>query len=97
MQVSEAARLVVTPDGKKRLEVGGRALFELNAIGAIIWEKLTAKLSSDEIARGLAATFNVAEDRAAGDVADFIELLKEYLLIDDDPDLPAVDPRRRSV
>src|SRR5438094_3796189 len=84
MQVAEVAQLTDTADGRAILEVAGQPVFELNRVAASIWNKLTARLSIQEIIGQIAVEFEVPEERAAKDVTRFIETLKDRLLIYDD-------------
>jgi len=84
MKVSGVARLVSSPDGKARLEVAGRPMFELNSVATTIWEHLQAGLSTQEIISKLVAQFDVSEQRAAHDVTKFVKLLTHHLLVFDD-------------
>ena len=84
MQVSGVARLVFKSDGKAILEVAGRPMFGLNPVAVIIWEKLAAGISTQEIITQLVARFDIPEKQAACDVTDLIELLRRHLLIYDD-------------
>ena len=87
MKMSGVAHLVSRPDGKARLEVAGRPMFELNSVAAIIWKQLAAGLSSQEIIGQLVARFDVSEQRAANDVTQFVNFFTEHLLLFDDADL----------
>ncbi len=87
MQVSGVARLVSKADGKAILEVAGRPIFELNQVAGIIWEKLAAGFSTQEIVAQIVARFNVPEKQVADDVSDCIELLKQHLLVYDETEL----------
>jgi Coenzyme PQQ synthesis protein D (PqqD) len=89
MQVSGVAILVPQIEGKARLDVVGRPMFELNAAAAIIWENLALGLSTQEIIGLLVARFSIPEERAANDVITFIELLKQHLLVFDDTESTA--------
>ncbi len=89
MKVSGAALLVSQPGGKATLQVAGRPMFELNPVAALIWENLAVGLPIQEIIRQLASRFNIPEERAASDVAKFIELLAQHLLLVDDAQLTA--------
>jgi len=84
LQISGVARVVTMPDGKMILEVAGRPAFELNAIAASIWTKLTAGLSPKEIEHQLIADYGASEERIAQDVATFVKKLKHHLLVYDD-------------
>jgi len=87
MKVSGVAYLVSQPGGKATLEVAGRPMFELNPVAALIWESLAVGLPSQEIISQLARRFDIPEERAAGDVAKFITLLTQHLLLVDDAQL----------
>lgn len=84
MKVSGVALLVSTSDGKARLEVAGRPMFDLNPVATIIWEKLTVGLPTQEIISLLVAKFNISNERATNDVRNFIESLRNHLLVVDD-------------
>ena len=84
MQVSGIALLVLQSDGKAMLEVAGRPMFALNPVAATIWENLAAGLTIHEITGQVVARFNVPKERAADDVGNFIELLKQQFLVVDD-------------
>lgn len=84
IQVADVARLVGTADGRTILEVAGQAVFELNRVAVSIWNKLAARLSIQEVVSQIAVEFGAPEERVANDVAQFIELLKDRLLIYDD-------------
>jgi len=59
------------------------AIFTMNAVGTAIWARIDGKASVDDLARALAAEFDVAEAEASADVASFIELLAAKGLIED--------------
>jgi len=84
MQTAEVARLTTRSDGRAVLEVAGRAVFELNQVGARIWTKLSSGLSVQEINRQIAAEFGAPKERVESDVAKFVEVLKDRLLIYDE-------------
>ena len=84
MQPSGIALLVLQLDGKAILEVAGRPMFALNPVAATIWENLAAGLTTHEITGQVVARFNVPKERAADDVENFIELLKQHFLVVDD-------------
>ena len=87
MKVSTVVRAVPASNGKTRLEVAGRPSFELNPVAATIWAQLVEGLSTQEIINHLVGKFGVPEERISSDVVNFIEVLKEHLLISDDPEL----------
>ena len=84
MQVAEVAQLTDTADGRAILEVAGQPVFEMNRVAVSIWNKLVARVSIQEIISQIAVEFVAPEERVAKDVAQFIEVLKDRLLIYDD-------------
>jgi hypothetical protein len=87
MKASTVVRAVPASNGKTRLEVAGISSFELNPVATTIWAKLAEGLSTQEIIDHLVRKFGVPEERISSDVVNFIEVLKENLLICDDSDL----------
>jgi hypothetical protein len=87
MKVSTVVRAMPASDGKTRLEVAGSPSFEMNPVAATIWSKLAEGLSTQEIIDHLVGNFGVPEERISSDVVNFVEVLKENLLISDDPEL----------
>ena len=59
------------------------SIFTMNEIGTAIWTRIDGRNSVDELARGLAAEFDVAEAEAAADVAAFVEMLAAKGLVED--------------
>ena len=84
LQLAEVARLATTTDGRTILEVAGQPVFGMNLVAASIWTKLAAGLSIHEINSQIAKEFGVPEKRVASDIAKFIEVLKDRLLVYDD-------------
>ncbi len=84
MQLAEVARLATTTDGRTILEVAGQPVFGMNLVAVSIWTKLAAGLSIQEINGQIAKEFGVPEERVANDVAKFIDVLKDRLLVYDD-------------
>jgi len=87
MKASMVVRAVPASNGKTRLEVAGIPSFELNPVASTIWVKLAEGLSTQEIIDHLVRQFGVPEERVSSDVGNFIAILKEHLLISDDPEL----------
>jgi len=56
----------------------------MNPVAVSIWTKLAAGLSIQEINGQIVKEFGVPEERVARDVAEFIEVLKDRLLVYDD-------------
>lgn len=86
MMISGLANLVSKSDDKAALEVAGRPVFELNSVAVIIWEHLAAGIQTEEIVSQLVERFHIPEKQAANDVTNFLELLREHLLVLDDVD-----------
>ena len=84
LQLAELARLSTTTDGRTILEVAGQPAFGINRVAVSIWTKLAAGLSIQEVNGQIAKEFGVPEERVATDVAKFIEVLKDRLLVYDD-------------
>ena len=59
------------------------AIYNLNAVGAFIWERLDGRASGDAIVDALTDTFAVSADQAGADYVEFIGRLR---------DLGAVEP-----
>jgi len=53
----------------------------LNKTGVVIWESIEAGLSEAQITAAVTEKFEVAPEVAAGDVAAFLQLLKEKGLL----------------
>jgi len=65
------------------LEVAGRPFFQLNAIGAAVWTKLSEGWSIHQIIQHLSTQFDAPQERITSDVNNFVLLLKRYLLVQD--------------
>jgi Coenzyme PQQ synthesis protein D (PqqD) len=69
------------PEETVLLDVDAGTAVRLNAAGAWIWEQLSEPHRVDELARGLAARFEIDEGRALGDVVAFArEMARRELL-----------------
>jgi hypothetical protein len=51
------------------------SIFNLNAVGALIWEKLDGKNSGQDVVEAIVERFEVTAARAAADYAEFVEKL----------------------
>jgi len=89
MRASTVVRAVPASNGKSRLEVAGIPSFELNPVATTIWAKVVEGLSAQEIIHEIEGKFGVPEERISSDVVNFIEVLKENLLVSDDPESPS--------
>ena len=56
-------------------------VYALNTVAEFIWEHLNGERSVAELARMVAAEFDVAPERAESDVAEFSELLSRHGLL----------------
>lgn len=69
------------PEETVLLDVEAGTAVRLNSAGAWIWEQLSEPRQVDELARGLAARFEIDEARALGDVVAFArEMARRELL-----------------
>ena len=72
---SPAVRASISPDGLVLLDVAAGAVFAANPVGARIWQLLDEQRTTPEIVRQLVRDYDVAADRAEGDVAAFVAAL----------------------
>lgn len=63
------------------LNLDSKAYARLNATGRWIWEQLETPQTVESLARGLAAEFEVAGDRALADVREFVRGLLDRGLV----------------
>ena len=59
------------------------SIFTMNEVGTAIWTRIDGQKTVDELARGLAAEFDVTEVDAAADVTAFVDLLASKGLVED--------------
>lgn len=72
------------PEETVLLDVDAGTAVRLNPAGAWIWEQLEQPRRVDELARGMAARFEIDEARALGDVVAFArEMARRQLLVAD--------------
>jgi hypothetical protein len=72
------------PEETVLLDVDAGTAVRLNPAGAWIWEQLSDSRRVDELARGMAAHFEIDEARALGDVVAFArEMVRRELLAAD--------------
>ena len=57
------------------------SVFTLNETGAFIWEQIDGKRDIEEISKEVMKEFTVDEMEAQADVLDFIEELKQFIII----------------
>ena len=81
--ISRSARLSKSPDGGVVLDVDRGVIFSLNLVGTRIVELLRQEKDAMSIAEAISREFQVSEDIAAKDVADFFVTLREQHLLND--------------
>jgi hypothetical protein len=59
------------------------SIFTMNEVGTAIWTRIDGTKTVDELARALAAEFDVTEVDAGADVAAFIDLLASKGLVEE--------------
>lgn len=83
---SPAVKASISNDGLVLLDVVGGVVLASNEVGARIWQLLEQQHTLDEIARQLAADYDVPRDRTQADVAAFVDaLVARRLVIEDAP------------
>jgi hypothetical protein len=83
LTISRSARLSKSPDGGVLLDVDRGVIFSLNSVGARIVELLQQGKEEMSVAEAVRREFQVSEDTARKDVADFLVTLREQLLLSD--------------
>lgn len=71
---------VVVPVGQASIDL--RGMISLNATGAFLWEALQDDQTEESLTALLLETYDVDKDRAAADVARFVQLLRENALVE---------------
>ena len=74
-----AGDTILVPVGKAIYESNG--LFALNELGAFIWNLLPDVETEEEICRAVLAEYDVSQEEAARDVAEFMEKLRMLNII----------------
>jgi hypothetical protein len=72
LRPSHAARASVSSDGLVLLDIDGGVVLSANEVGARIWQLIEQGRSSGEIARDIAETYAIPQDRADRDVTTFL-------------------------
>lgn len=75
-----AGDTILVPMGKTVLDSNG--LFVLNELGAFIWNLLPCAAGEKDICKAILAEYEVSEEEAAKDVAEFLDTLREMDIID---------------
>jgi len=57
------------------------SVYTLNETGAFIWDQIDGKRTVSEIIAAVAQEYDIDKDLASKDVFDFIENMKEFLII----------------
>lgn len=70
-----AGETVLVPVGKSVYDANG--LFVMNELAAFIWELLPNVDTEAEICKAVLAEYDVSEETAAQDVAEFLDKLKQ--------------------
>ena len=70
-----AGDIILVPVGKTVYDSNG--LFALNELGGFIWDLLPNVETEEEILRAILEEYEVSEEEAAGDLAEFLNKLKE--------------------
>jgi hypothetical protein len=68
-----ASEFILVPIVRRSADLD--SIFDLNGVGAFIWERLDGHMSGQEIVRALTEEFDVSEVQAAGDYRVFLEQL----------------------
>lgn len=68
-EVAGQAVVIATGEASKNFH----GMIKLNATGKVIWEGLAAGKSDDEIAADLVGAYDVSPEKAAADVAKFVQ------------------------
>lgn len=74
-----AGDIILVPVGRTVYDSNG--LFFLNELGNFIWEMLPNVDSEEEICNAVLAQYDVSEETAKQDVAEFIQKLREMEII----------------
>ena len=66
---------VVIPIGEKSVDFNG--MMNLNETGVLLWHELEKGAEKEELVAAITAEYDVSEEVAAGDIDEFIEVLKK--------------------
>ena len=76
-----AGSYIAMPVGERAEELNG--VVELTQGGAVLWEKLSARTTVDELVEALLAKFDVDEETARRDTLAFVEGLRKNNLLEE--------------
>jgi hypothetical protein len=65
------------------LDLEGSVYLKLNGSGRVLWERLAASSTEQELIATLVEEFGIEEDRATADVATFVAELEQRNLLED--------------
>lgn len=74
-----AGDTILVPVGKTVYDSNG--LFVLNELGAFIWDILPRVQSEEEICKAVLAEYEASAEEVSGDVAEFLDKLRELNII----------------
>ena len=74
-----AGDVILVPVGGTMLENNG--LFALNELGAFLWDRLEGAQNDEELVQAVLAEYEVNEDTARADVAEFLQSLRDMEII----------------
>ncbi len=74
-----AGEYVVVPTGNAMIDF--KAMISLNETGAFLWEALKTDKSQQQLTEALLGEYDVDEETASCDVAEFVKLLDEKNLL----------------
>jgi Coenzyme PQQ synthesis protein D (PqqD) len=83
LTISRSVRLSKSPDGGVVLDVDRGAIFSLNSVGTRIVELLQQGKDATSVVEAIRREFQVSEEIATKDVADFFVTLREQHLLND--------------
>jgi hypothetical protein len=75
LRPSPAVKASISADGLVLLDLDGGLVLSSNVVGARIWQLIEQSFTPSQIARQLAAEYDVPGDRARDDVAAFVGAL----------------------
>jgi hypothetical protein len=84
-RASPLVRASISSDGLVLLDVGGGLVLASNPIGARIWQLIEERCTRVEMARQLAADYNISIERADTDVGAFLAALTMRGLVSEEP------------
>lgn len=85
LRASPGVRASISSDGLVLLDLDGGMVLSSNVVGGRIWQLVEQRRTPREIARQVAAEYEVSEARAHADVAAFIAALVARGLLAEEP------------